>query len=532
MSYVLRSQRTSKQYNIAKFRQSPFPQSNQSSTQSSSFKLYHKQQSTSKQASKQQNSIANSGGGKQPSPNQTGKKQGALSKKEQDSIRGNPWNLEESDGKNAYVGSLEGGQSSAYVLFVMQGNEFRVYHVNDWHNFRPKMDYAMLTLEEAEQQLALRKKLGEKVADRYGKALIKKEADESTKDDSFIDDELLKKELDEELNEENDGDDEREKNRTRRDQSAKSKRGGDGEGDEGGDEAHEDMDFEETFDDDDVALEPENAPPEEVPPPEEDKHESEGEEDEQGEESEESALTKSGQEMKNLLRRNVRQAEGGGPEEGAASGDESDSSVDDDFNPEEDTFPSVLLPSKTEASATSSSSTPSSSQQSSTSSAKDAGAASASKAPAPARSVTPSLPSKSRPVNGGTESPTLDKPAPATASTRAPSDSSKKNKRSTPDTPNPPTGSSSVPQPKKIKVEPSTPASSAPEMVPLTEESVRQELIKRGPLRTKDLIEIFKPTMSVDKSQLNSMKTLFAEIVKKLTIIKKDSAGENRLHLK
>ena len=69
-----------------------------------------------------------------------------------------PWLLEDFDAQHSFVGKLEGGQSSNYVFFVNQGDEFRIIPVNKWYRFQSKLSYHTLTLEEAESQMAARKK--------------------------------------------------------------------------------------------------------------------------------------------------------------------------------------------------------------------------------------------------------------------------------------------------------------------------------------------------------------------------------------
>lgn len=64
-----------------------------------------------------------------------------------------PWLLEDNDAQHSFIGKLEGGQSSNYVFFVNQGDEFRIIPVNKWYRFQPKLSYHTLTLEEAETQV-------------------------------------------------------------------------------------------------------------------------------------------------------------------------------------------------------------------------------------------------------------------------------------------------------------------------------------------------------------------------------------------
>ncbi|KAJ2886018.1 transcription factor IIF subunit tfg1, partial [Coemansia aciculifera] len=64
-----------------------------------------------------------------------------------------PWVLEDDDESEVWTGSLEGGQSSAYVLFVLTDDGFKVVPVDRWYKFTPKLKYKTLTLDEAEEEL-------------------------------------------------------------------------------------------------------------------------------------------------------------------------------------------------------------------------------------------------------------------------------------------------------------------------------------------------------------------------------------------
>ncbi|PVU92075.1 hypothetical protein BB559_003855 [Furculomyces boomerangus] len=64
-----------------------------------------------------------------------------------------PWILEDFDGKQNWTGTLEGGQKSNYVLFVLMEDGFKVVPVNRWYKFAPKVKYDTLTLDEAELEL-------------------------------------------------------------------------------------------------------------------------------------------------------------------------------------------------------------------------------------------------------------------------------------------------------------------------------------------------------------------------------------------
>jgi len=68
------------------------------------------------------------------------------------------WTFEDAKKEHLFDGKLEAGQNSSYVLFSMdQSNEFRVYPLGQWYNFKHRTQYATLTLEQAEEQLHSRK---------------------------------------------------------------------------------------------------------------------------------------------------------------------------------------------------------------------------------------------------------------------------------------------------------------------------------------------------------------------------------------
>lgn len=64
-----------------------------------------------------------------------------------------PWLLEDFDGQHSYVSQLL-TPDAKYVIFVNQGNEFRVLLASKWYKFSPKLTYRPLTLEEAEERMA------------------------------------------------------------------------------------------------------------------------------------------------------------------------------------------------------------------------------------------------------------------------------------------------------------------------------------------------------------------------------------------
>lgn len=88
----------------------------------------------------------------------TKKKKTRIIKPEEEEYESNageklPWLLEDFDGQHSYVSTLN-TPDSRYVIFVNQGNEFRVLQASKWYKFWPKLSYVPLTLEEAEEKMA------------------------------------------------------------------------------------------------------------------------------------------------------------------------------------------------------------------------------------------------------------------------------------------------------------------------------------------------------------------------------------------
>ncbi|KAG0012019.1 hypothetical protein BGZ81_001814 [Podila clonocystis] len=67
-------------------------------------------------------------------------------------IESAPWVIEDYDSQNNFTGQLEGGQHANYVLFVFSDDGFKVVPADKWYKFSPKLQYATLTAEEAEEQ--------------------------------------------------------------------------------------------------------------------------------------------------------------------------------------------------------------------------------------------------------------------------------------------------------------------------------------------------------------------------------------------
>ncbi|KAG2199946.1 uncharacterized protein EV154DRAFT_516371 [Mucor mucedo] len=69
-----------------------------------------------------------------------------------------PWILEDYDSHNSFTGTLEGGQRSDYMFFVLSDNGFKVMPVDRWYKFQAKRNFKTLSLEEAEEQLKKQQK--------------------------------------------------------------------------------------------------------------------------------------------------------------------------------------------------------------------------------------------------------------------------------------------------------------------------------------------------------------------------------------
>lgn len=68
-----------------------------------------------------------------------------------------PWVIEDEE-QRSFVGKLEGGQNSNYVMLVNHGSEFKVIPASKWYKFVPKIQYNTLSLEEAESKMNSRSK--------------------------------------------------------------------------------------------------------------------------------------------------------------------------------------------------------------------------------------------------------------------------------------------------------------------------------------------------------------------------------------
>ncbi|KAJ1984439.1 transcription factor IIF subunit tfg1 [Dimargaris verticillata] len=68
-------------------------------------------------------------------------------------VESKPWFLEDFDRQELWTGHLEGGQRSPYVLFVLVQKCFQVVPARRWYKFAPKIQYATLSIDEAEEQI-------------------------------------------------------------------------------------------------------------------------------------------------------------------------------------------------------------------------------------------------------------------------------------------------------------------------------------------------------------------------------------------
>ena len=70
-----------------------------------------------------------------------------------------PWVLEDFDGKNTWVGTLEQGGASGYALFLFDNDGFKFVPVDRTYRFSKKANTQVLTAEEAEAQMKNRNAL-------------------------------------------------------------------------------------------------------------------------------------------------------------------------------------------------------------------------------------------------------------------------------------------------------------------------------------------------------------------------------------
>ncbi|KAL2311959.1 Transcription initiation factor IIF subunit alpha [Schizosaccharomyces pombe] len=64
-----------------------------------------------------------------------------------------PWIMEDFEGKNTWVSTMEGGQSSAYVLFMFSENGFKVIPTDRFYRFNQRNNFQTLSIDEAEAKM-------------------------------------------------------------------------------------------------------------------------------------------------------------------------------------------------------------------------------------------------------------------------------------------------------------------------------------------------------------------------------------------
>ncbi|KQJ96401.1 transcription initiation factor IIF subunit alpha isoform X2 [Brachypodium distachyon] len=421
-----------------------------------------------------------------------------LTDKMQEKYNRKPWILEDETGQYQFQGHMEGSQSATatYYLLMMQGKEFHAFPAGSWYNFSKVAQYKQLTLEEAEEKMNKRKTS----ATGYERWMMKAATNgpaafgsdikklEPTNDGEKESARPKKGKDNEEGNNSDKGEENEEDEAARKDRLGLSKRGMDDDEEGGKDldfdlddeiEKGDDWEHEETFTDDDEAvdIDPEEradlAP--EIPAPPEIKQDDEENEEEGG-------LSKSGKELKKLL--------------GRASGqNESDADEDDEDDDDDESSP-VLAPKQNDQP-------------------KDEPVDNSPAKPTPssghARSTPPASKSKQKRKSGGDDAKTSGSAA------------SKKAKVE------PDTKTSSIKEeaPSSLKHTSKASASSRNANVsPVTEDEIRTVLLAVAPVTTQDLVSRFKSRLRGPED-----KNAFAEILKKISKIQKTN-GHNYVVLR
>ncbi|CAO3583705.1 unnamed protein product [Absidia cylindrospora] len=86
-----------------------------------------------------------------------------------------PWILEDFNGTNSFTGTLEGGQRSDYVLFVLTENGFKVVPLDRWYKFQRKRHIRTLNADEVEEQLKKERKQAKHDSNRW--MMLKRDED-------------------------------------------------------------------------------------------------------------------------------------------------------------------------------------------------------------------------------------------------------------------------------------------------------------------------------------------------------------------
>ncbi|KAM7530836.1 hypothetical protein LguiB_034246 [Lonicera macranthoides] len=387
-----------------------------------------------------------------------------------------PWLLKDETSQCQYNGVLEGTQSATYYLLMLQGKEFVAIPASSWYNFNKVPQYNQLTLDEAEEKMAHRRK----TADGYERWMMKAanngaaafgEIEKLDDKENGAGGERGRKKTsgDDDKANASDNEDEEEKSVRKNRLGLYTKGGGDDdeEGPRGGDldlddddiEKGDDWEHEEIFTDDDeaVAIDPEEREDlgPEVPAPPEIKQDEEDEDETN--EKEEGGLSKSGKELKKLLSRTS------GLNESKAENDN-----DDEDDVEDETDPSNV----------------------------------------------PNLKQKDSLKQEAADNSTLKRASSGSASVNTPASKLAKGKRTMNADDSKPTNNATPP--KKVKTENdvkpvkdemvSTPKSGVPSKGgssssentgPVTEDEIRGVLLQKTPLTTQDLVDKFRPRLKI-----------------------------------
>ncbi|EEE50676.1 hypothetical protein OsJ_30924 [Oryza sativa Japonica Group] len=411
-----------------------------------------------------------------------------------------PWILEDETGQYQYQGQMEGSQSSTatYYLLMMHGKEFHAYPAGSWYNFSKIAQYKQLTLEEAEEKMNKRKtsatgyerwmmKAATNGPAAFGSDVKKLEPTNGTEKENAR---PKKGKNNEEGNNSDKGEEDEEEEAARKNRLALNKKSMDDDEEGGKDldfdlddeiEKGDDWEHEETFTDDDEAvdIDPEEradlAP--EIPAPPEIKQDDEENEEEGG-------LSKSGKELKKLL--------------GKAAGlNESDADEDDEDDDQEDESSPVLAPKQKDQP-------------------KDEPVDNSPAKPTPsghARGTPPASKSKQKRKSGGGDD---SKASGGAASKKAKVESDTKPSVAKDETP-----SSSKPASKATAA-----SKTSANVSPVTEDEIRTVLLAVAPVTTQDLVSRFKSRLRGPED-----KNAFAEILKKISKIQKTN-GHNYVVLR
>ncbi|KAF3451808.1 hypothetical protein FNV43_RR07904 [Rhamnella rubrinervis] len=405
-----------------------------------------------------------------------------------------PWLLEDETGQYQYQGHLEGAQSATYYLLVLQGKEFTAIPAGSWYNFNKVAQYKQLTLEEAEEKMKNRKK----TADGYQRWMMKAANNGAAafgEVEKFEDKESgtaggrgRKKTTgddDDEGNVSDRGEEDGDEESARRNRLGLNKKTGEDDDDEGPKgrdldlddddiEKGDDWEHEEIFTDDDEAVgndpeEREHLAPE-IPPPPEIKQDEE-DEDENNEDG--GGLSKSGKEIKKLLKMSKGQ-------------DDSDAEEDDDDDDDMDdevTLTPVLPKAKDAPKEEPADNSPS----------KPVSSGSAKGTPSTSKS------SKGKRKLNGDDAKTSNGAPPKKVKTENEQKSSVKDEPSPASKNNLPSKGTSS----------SSKVVGTPSAVPVTEEEIRAVLMQKTPVTTQDLVAKFKARLRCPEAGVKDYKLTY-----------------------